>query len=84
MCKQQGHKFCAELGADSALWSKHAPLPKPGWIDDAFLVLSQALKLILDDKAIEAKFLLKNSRDLEMRPHFENPHNQYQSESKHS
>jgi hypothetical protein len=71
MCKQQGHKFCAELGADSALWSKHAPLPKPGWIDDAFLVLSQALKLILDDKAVEAKFLLKNSRDLEMREWFD-------------
>ena len=71
MCKQRGHTFCTELGADSALWSKNAPLLKPRWIDDAFLKLSQAFKLILDDKTIEAKSLLKNSRDLEMREWFD-------------
>ncbi len=71
MCKQQGHLFCSELGADSALWSKTAPLPKSAWIDDAYLILEQALKLALEDAVGEAKSLLKNSRDLEMREWFD-------------
>lgn len=71
MCKQQGHLFCTELGADSESWSKSAPLPKPAWIDDAYLILEQALKLALDGAVGEAKSLLKNSRDLEMREWFD-------------
>ena len=71
MCKQQGHLFCTELGADPGLWSKSAPLPKPGWIDDAYLILEQALKLALEDAVGKAQSLLKNSRDLEMREWFD-------------
>jgi 5-methylcytosine-specific restriction endonuclease McrA len=71
MCKQQGHSFCSELGADSALWSKNAPLDKPEWIDESYLVLERALKLTLEDAIGEAKSLLKNSRDLEMREWFD-------------
>ena len=71
MCKQKGNRFCTELGEDSALWCKYAPLPKPQWIDDAFLTFSEVLNLVLENKKNEAKSLLKTSRDLEMREWFD-------------
>jgi hypothetical protein len=70
MCKQNGQTFCSELGEDPLLWSKEAPLPKPTWITGAFQVFSKSLELIREDKLIEAKALLKNSPDLEMRDWF--------------
>jgi hypothetical protein len=70
MCKQKGRSFCSELGEDSSLWSKEAPLPKPAWITDAFQVFSESLDLIREDKLIEAKSLIKNAPDLEMREWF--------------
>jgi hypothetical protein len=70
MCKQKGRTFCYELGEDPALWSKDAPLPKPTWITDSFQVFSESLELIREDKLIEAKSLLRNSHDLEMREWF--------------
>jgi hypothetical protein len=70
MCTQKGRTFCSELGEDSSLWSKDAPLPKPTWITDSFQVFSETLELIREDKLIEAKSLLRNSHDLEMRDWF--------------
>jgi hypothetical protein len=70
MCKQKGRSFCSELGEDSSLWSKEAPLPKPNWITDSFQAFSESLELISEDRLIEAKSLLKNSPDLEMREWF--------------
>lgn len=70
MCKQKGRSFCSELGEESSLWSKDAPLPKPTWITDSFRVFSESLELIRGDKLIEAKSLLNNSPDLEMREWF--------------
>ena len=71
MCKRQGNRFCSELGENHAVWSKNAPLPKPRWIEDSFLTLSQALKFVFDEKASEAKSLLEKSRDHEMREWFD-------------
>ena len=71
MCKQIGNRFCTELGEDSALWSKHAPLQKPQWVDEAFLTFSKVLKFVQEEKTDEAKLLLKTSRDLEMREWFD-------------
>jgi hypothetical protein len=70
MCKQKGRSFCSELGEDSSLWSKDAPLPKPTWITDSFQTFSESLELIREEKLIEAKSLLKSAPDLEMREWF--------------
>ena len=70
MCKQKGRTFCSEIGEDSSLWNKDAPLLKPTWITDSFQVFSESLELIREDKLVEAKSLLNNSPDLEMREWF--------------
>jgi hypothetical protein len=70
MCKQQGRTFCSELGEDRSLWSKDAPLPKPAWITDAFQTFSKAMSHTLDGKIDEARSLLKQTPDLEMREWF--------------
>ena len=70
MCKRRGRTFCSELGADSALWSKNAPLDKPQWITDAFRVLTESVLLAEMGKMNEAKSLLGSAPDLEMRVWF--------------
>jgi hypothetical protein len=70
MCKQKGRSYCFELGEDTSLWSKDAPLPKPTWVADAFQVFLESLELIRKNNLIEARCLLKNAPDLEMREWF--------------
>ena len=70
MCKQKGRSFCSELGEDSSLWSKDAPLPKPTWIIDSFQVFLDSIELTQKGKLNEAKSLLSNAPDLEMREYF--------------
>ena len=67
MCKQRGHSFCSELGADISLWSKESPLPKPEWINAAAQTFSDSLQLALKGKLDDAKSLLKEAPEIEMR-----------------
>ena len=71
MCKQQGNIFCSELGPEVPLWSKDAPLPKPEWIDQEFQIFSESSKLAHEGKIVEAKSLILDSRDFEMRDWFD-------------
>ena len=70
MCNQQGRSHCSELGAEASLWSKDAPLQKPVWIKEAFHVLTEAIKLTKEGNLQDARFLLENAPDLEMRDWF--------------
>jgi hypothetical protein len=70
MCKQKGRNFCSELGENSLLWSKDAPLQKPDWIKEAFQTFSEVVAHTLDGKIEEARSLLKQAPDLEMREWF--------------
>ena len=67
MCKQREAEFCTELGKDPAAWSTSAPLKKPEWIQDSFEILMQALTFASSGKIENARSVLKNSRDLDMR-----------------
>ena len=67
MCKQEDAKFCSELGEDSSVWSANAPLKKPDWIKDSFHILVDAITQASVGKVENARSILKNSRDLEMR-----------------
>ena len=71
MCKQQGRTYCSELGNNHSLWNKDTPLPKPKWVEQEFQIFSESLKLAQESKTVEAKSLLKNSRDFEMREWFD-------------
>ena len=71
MCKQQGQTYCSELGDDPSLWNKDAPLPKPQWVEQEFQIFSESLKLARESKTVEAKSLLLDSRDFEMREWFD-------------
>jgi hypothetical protein len=71
MCKRKGNSFCTELGADSSLWNKECPLPKPEWIKASFTSFKNAINLALDRKVEDARSILKESRDLEMRSWFD-------------
>ena len=66
MCKQQGRTYCSELGNNPSLWNKDTPLPKPKWVEQEFQIFSESLKLAQESKTVDAKSLLKNSRDLEL------------------
>jgi len=70
MCKKSGNTHCSELGTDPSLWSKDAPLAKPQYVKEAFQIFSDSVNLVQVGKVSEAKSLLKNSRDLEMREWF--------------
>jgi hypothetical protein len=67
MCKQGDAEFCSELGQDSSNWSANAPLEKPEWIKDSFQILVDAITQASVGKVENARSILKNSRDLEMR-----------------
>ena len=67
MCKQEDAKFCSELGEDSSIWSANAPLKKPDWIKDSFHILVDAITQASVGRVENARSILKNSRDLEMR-----------------
>ena len=71
MCKQQGRTYCSELGNNPSLWNKDTPLPKPKWVEQEFQIFSESLKLAQESKTVDAKSLLKNSRDFEMREWFD-------------
>ena len=70
MCKQRGRSFCSELGVNSSLWSKNAPLEKPEWIEKASQAFSSVIQMTQEGNLDDAKSLLKESPDLEMREWF--------------
>ena len=70
MCKQQGRSFCSELGADTLLWSKQAPLEKPRWIDQSSQTFQEVIQLTSEKRIDAARDLLASAPDFEMRDWF--------------
>ena len=71
MCKQLGKSHCSELTEDIAAWSKDAPLAKPEWITGSIDVFVDCLTLAMDGEIVQARELIKHSRDVDLRAWFD-------------
>lgn len=65
MCRKQ--KTCSELGADSILWDRRAPLPVPNWFHDELRKFAVAVTTAADGKVSDSIRLIEHVRSSDLR-----------------
>jgi 5-methylcytosine-specific restriction endonuclease McrA len=62
-----GAEYCTELGLDPANWSRHSPLPPPGWIAEQLDLFGEAVHRFADGDRQGCLAALSQTRSTQMR-----------------
>jgi len=69
MCKKP-LTVCLLLGDDPSKWSKHSPLPPPGWFFESLNYFSESVQFLSKGESQKALNLLQKTRESEIRDFF--------------